>query len=43
MRIGERVLLCGTGAYTTAYERFNGLAYPTVVPLDAGAHAGQRP
>ena len=33
LSIGDRVLLGQAGAYTTAFERFNGLSFPQVVSL----------
>jgi diaminopimelate decarboxylase len=33
LAIGDRLLFFQAGAYTTSFERFNGLAFPGVVNL----------
>jgi ornithine decarboxylase len=35
LEIGDRLLFAQAGAYTTAFERFNGLPFPEVVELSA--------
>ena len=33
VQIGDRLLFFQAGAYTTSFERFNGLAFPEVIEL----------
>ena len=35
LAIGDRLLFFQAGAYTTSFERFNGLSYPGIVELAA--------
>lgn len=39
LAIGDRLLFAQAGAYTTSFERFNGLAYPSIVALGEGLDA----